>query len=525
MTESKRHAPKETYTELRQNRNFEVGRANSLEVPIFRKNIVRVKIENVITEILVDTGASISMLHKDIWQELDQFKGTNLDKSIVRKAIMVDGNPLKILGQKKMNIVIQGNPFGIVFQILDKMNYPAIMGVDFLDKHNCMVNYHTGKLIVNGKSKQKKKDNSPMLQVLVADQNSLETENVQSNEEIEIPSTQYDKKYYEKNAMPDFSKKNMEQKPVTLDLENSILTESQKQKFKKLISKYRDVFAVDDSELGRTHIYEHKLRLKPGIRPPRPRLYRTNHQERKIIKEQIDMMLENDIIRPAESPFSSPVLLVPKPDGTSRFCSDLREMNKILEEDTYPLPLISDVMDAVGSAKATVFSCLDLRSAFWQVPVHPDSQQYLTINTYLGKFCFKVLPFGLHSSPAAFQRVMNTILRGIVWDFAIPFIDDIIVYSKDLESHFDHLIQIFERLRSAGLKLKPTKCSFILKEVKYLGHIISKDGLQVDPKKVSSIKDFETPNSVTKVKSFLGMSGYYRKFVKDFARSLDLCKI
>jgi hypothetical protein len=135
-------------------------------------------------------------------------------------------------------------------------------------------------------------------------------------------------------------------------------------------------------------------------------------------------------------------------------------MNKILEEDTYPLPLISDVMDAVGSAKATIFSSLDLRSAFFQVPVHKDSQKFLTINTYLGKFCFKVLPFGLHSSPCAFQRIMNTILQGLLWECAIPFIDDLIIYSRDVNQHLKHLEQVFQRLRAAGLKLKPSKCTF-----------------------------------------------------------------
>jgi hypothetical protein len=175
-------------------------------------------------------------------------------------------------------------------------------------------------------------------------------------------------------------------------------------------------------------------------------------------------------------------------------------------------------MDAVGSAQATVFSSLDLRSAFWQVPVHKTSQKFLTINTHMGKYCFKVLPFGLHSSPAAFQRIMNTVLRGLLWECAIPFIDDVIVFSKDVPSHMSHLRQIFQRLRRAGLKLKPTKCTFAVPQVKYLGHIIGKDGVQVDPKKVKAIKDFPTPTSVTKVKSFLGMAGYYRKFVKNFAQ-------
>ena len=337
--------------------------------------------------------------------------------------------------------------------------------------------------------------------------------------------------YYNRVAIPTFSNYDDEAEiefpdqikqpdlPVPLDLSKSIFSESQKNKLRNLIKQHRKAFAVNDAELGRTHKYVHRLRLKPGAQPPRTRLYQTNARDREIIKKHITDMLQNRIIKPvSEGIYSSPTLLVPKKDGGLRFCADLREMNKILEEDVYPLPLIRDVLDAIGTSKSTIYSIVDLRSAFWQIEVHPASQKYLTINTHMGRYAFRVLPFGLHSSPSAFQRLMNTVLRGILWDYAIPFLDDIVVYSKNAETHLFHLQEIFKRLEDAGLKLKPQKCEFGLDEIQYLGHRIGRKGISPFSDKVKAIREFKTPTTVTEIKSFLGLANYYRKFIKDFSR-------
>ena len=240
-------------------------------------------------------------------------------------------------------------------------------------------------------------------------------------------------------------------------------------------------------------------------------------------------MLDNGVIKPvSEGIYSSPTLLVPKKDGSLCFVADLRDMNKILEEDIYPLPLIRDVLDAIGASKASIYSIVDLRSAFWQIEVHPASQKYLTINTYMGRYAFKVLPFGLHSSPSAFQRLMNTVLRGILWDYAIPFLDDVVIYSNNVQEHLMHLEEIFRRLEAAGLKLKPQKCQFGLDQIQYLGHNIGRKGLAPFAEKVKAVREFPTPTSITQVKSFLGLANYYRKFIKDFSRLAkplnEICK-
>ena len=491
----------------------ELSRKNPLHVTMSTGNYVTVNFGKVWKPVLVDSGASVSMVSMDLINLLNLSE--RVDKRIVNTAKLVDGSCINIQGRISLNFSISGQQFTMEFKILNSMGYWAILGRDFLKTYTCQIDYLTDNLVIFGPNNKPQNLIVPMA-IGVFEQ----------YEECDPSWEAHDITYYKKAAIPNFSgtemsyekdgdtlviknKKNNSLLPVPLDLTNSIFSEPQKQKLRNLIKKYRDVFAVNDSELGRTNVYRHKLRLKPGAQPPKPKLYRTNPTDRLIIKKHIEDMLENDIIKPvSEGSFSSPTLLVPKKDGGLRYCADLRDMNRILEEDTYPLPLIQEVLDAIGHAQATIYSVVDLRSAFWQISMHPASQKYLTINTHLGRFAFKVLPFGLHSSPAAFQKLMNTILRGIMWDFAIPFLDDVAIFSKDYETHLVHIEEVFKRLKAAGLKLKPQKCQFGVNHINYLGHKIGKKGIAPFPDKVQAVKDFATPTNVTQVRQFLGLGGY-----------------
>ena len=502
-----------------------VKKKSSLYIPIVYGNYVLLNFGRVIKPVLIDTGASVSMVSSKMLDSIHKNLHAKVQRSKLETAKMVDGSNIQILGNINLNLFLMNRKVKFNFQVIEAMEYWAILGIDFLQKYNCLVDYAQDSLII---------PNSAIKEGLVIGNPSVgvcKVTNPSKNMEIcEAPKEAHDMAYYQKAAIPIFSNYEDEAmvvpkrevtntQPVPLDLSNTIFSDSQKQKLRNLIKKYRTAFAVDDTELGRTHVYTHKLRLKPGSQPPRPKLYQTNATDREIIKKHLDDMLANDIIKPvSEGIFSSPTLLVPKKDGGLRYCADLREMNKILEEDVYPLPLIRDVIDAIGTSKATIYSIVDLRSAFWQIKVHPASQKYLTINTHMGRFAFKVLPFGLHSSPSAFQRLMNTVLRGILWEFAIPFLDDIVIYSKDADSHVAHLEEVFQRLTQAGLKLKPQKCQFGVNHIKYLGHNIGKKGIAPFEEKVKAVKDFPTPTTITQVKSFLGLANYYRKFIKDFSK-------
>ena len=229
-------------------------------------------------------------------------------------------------------------------------------------------------------------------------------------------------------------------------------------------------------------------------------------------------MLEAGIIEESEAEYSSPVVLVLKPDNSYRFCVDYRKINAATIPDNHPLPLINCALDSLGQSKASYFSLVDLTSGYWQVEVAPSSRHLTSFVTHEGLFQFCKMPFGLSAAPATFQRLMNSVLRGLTWKTALVYLDDIIIFSQTFEDHLKHLQEVFDRLRTAGLKAKPNKMRLACQEIAYLGHKVSKKGLSPDPEKVRVIQDMKPPKTVRGVRQFLGCCSYYRRFVEGFAR-------
>ena len=217
-----------------------------------------------------------------------------------------------------------------------------------------------------------------------------------------------------------------------------------------------------------------------------------------------------------------------KKDGKLRFCIDYRRLNSKTIKDSYPLPRIDETLDLLSGAK--YFSSLDLKAGYWQVEVAEiDKPKTAFTAGPLDFYEFNVLPFGLSNSPATFQRLMQASLGKLHLNQCLLYLDDIIIYSETFEEHLQSLERVFSKLKEANLKLKPSKCFFLYKEVKYLGHLVSQEGIKPDPDKILTLKQWPTPNSVKDVRRFLGFAGFYRKFIKDFskiARPLhDLTKI
>ena len=288
---------------------------------------------------------------------------------------------------------------------------------------------------------------------------------------------------------------------------------------KQLLWEYNDIFPGKNEPLGCTNLVEFEISLRPDAKPLKARPYRSNPKTRREIKKHIEQMLKEDIIRPSTSNYVSPVLLVQKADGSLRFVTDFRRNNsQNIEPETSLLPRIDCSLESLGSSQAKIFSTLDMLKGYWQIPVAENSKKYTAFITHDGVFEYNRMPFGLANSPACFMRLMTRVLQGLMWETCLVYLDDIIVFSSNFNEHITRLREVFQRFRNANLSLKPKKCSFLKSETKFLGHIINSEGIKPLPEKIEKIKNYPRPKNVKDVQSFLGLVGYYRKFIKNFAK-------
>ena len=298
-------------------------------------------------------------------------------------------------------------------------------------------------------------------------------------------------------------------------VENTSLSDNEKHLLFTLLMDYADIFAVSKDQLGRTDILQHEIVTK-NVTPIRQRFRRMSPQQKEEMRTLLNDMLEKEIIKPSNSPWASPIVLVKKKDGTSRFCVDYHQLNTITRKDAYPLPRVEDTLETLSGSQ--LFSTLDLASGYWQVEVQPKDREKTAFITSEGLYEFNVLPFGLCNGPATFQRLMNILLAGIQWHDCLVYLDDIIVLGRTYDEHLQNLIKVFNRLRDANLKVQLKKCSFCKKEVKFLGHIVSPEGIATDPEKVLKVLQWPTPLNKQELQQFLGFVNYYRRFVKDCAQ-------
>jgi hypothetical protein len=283
-----------------------------------------------------------------------------------------------------------------------------------------------------------------------------------------------------------------------------------------IVCEYPDVFPDDLPGMPPDRDIEFVIELQPGTAPISKRPYRMPPNKLTELKIQLQDLLDKGFIHPSASPWGCPALFVKKKDNSLRLCVDYRPLNAVTIKNKYPLPRIDILFDQLARAK--VFSKIDLRSGYHQIKIRPSDIPKTTFSTRYGLYEYLVMSFGLTNAPAYFMYLMNSVFMLEFDKFIVVFIDDILIYSKNLEDHAVHLHVVLQRLRDHRLYAKFSKCEFWLDTVKFLGHTISSNSISIDPSKVQEVLDWKLPTSVHQILSFLGLAGYYRRFIPDFSR-------
>ena len=529
---------------------------------------------------LVDTGSPVSLLQSAIWNQT-RSSDTVLNPWGGNKLVGVNGTSLHIHGLANVTITVLNKTFVCTMVIVDDITVDAILGLDFLEANQCSIDVGERLLhfpsCMCSVPVTDKCDKHIVVNVIMAETRTVppyselevlavipdtglgklgviestqtktavmaartlidsaaETVPVKLLNPCSEPTTVYKgtkiatlEEVSEIDtsiaAVRPSEQSSQHTKPssdlsdalwTTVSRSDTDLDPNQQQQLYKLLLQFHDVFATDQHDLGHTTVIQHQIDTgnSPPIRQHARRMPPIHRQE---AKQLLQDMLSNGIIQPSSSPWASPIVLVKKKDGTLRFCIDYRKVNAVTRKDAYPLPRVDDALDALASCKW--FTTLDLLSGYWQVEVDPSDREKTAFTTYDGLFEFMKMPFGLCNAPATFQRLMDLVLAGLQWHNCLVYLDDILIIGKTFKEHLENLQLVFDRLREAGLKLKPSKCRVCQKEVTYLGHVISPGGITTDSSKTDKVNKWPIPTSQREIRQFLGFVSYYRRFIKNFA--------
>ena len=384
---------------------------------------------------------------------------------------------------------IQGHSFVTYMRVLDMPAYDAILGFDWLSAHSPITHHWDTKTMSF--------DHKGVSVTLQGVQTSHKT-----LEELPVDRLQ---KWMVGNDVWALA--------VVDVFPSEPAPEAIPDKVQQLLTEYQDVFA-EPKGLPPERQYDHAIPILPHAIPVNCKPYRYSPLHKDEIERQVRELLAAGLITTSTSPYASPVLLVQKKDGSWRFCVDYRRLNDITIKNRFPMPLVDEILDEL--AGTSYFSKLDMRSGYHQVRMKKGEEPKTAFKTHHGHFEFRVMPFGLTNAPATFQCIMNDILSPFLRKFVLVFLDDILVYSPTLQDHVIHLEKVLSKLREHKLYMKRSKCSFAQHQLEYLGHIISDQGVSTDPAKTAAMMQWPIPTTVTEVRGFLGLTGYYRKFVKHY---------
>ena len=445
-------------------------------------------------EMMLDSGSAVSLIIKEVTDNL-QDKLTNIPIPQVR-LITASGEPLPIIGCVQAPVKIIHSQLEVTHQLLvvDRLVTPVILGLDFLRQHNLVINFASRPMTVTylTQTVNQQPETIPQeLQPVVKAAQQLKSK-MCAVAAIGDPENDL----IDSCSIPDFqnTKYDIPECPPGLSV---------------ILDQYKQLFIMKPGKAEGT--YNIPTSGCPVKVPPR----RIPAHYKEEVEKQIRIMLDNHIIEPSSSPWMSPAVFVRKKTGNIRLCVDYRELNKRTTRDAYPLPLPDEVQDWL--AGSSIFSTLDLQSGYWQLPVNPADKEKTAFcpGPGMGLFQFLRMPFGLSRAPSSFQRFMDKIFQGL--SYVTIYLDDILVHSPDKETRKAHLLEVFNRLATAGVTLCGKKCRIGMSSVTYLGHVFSAQGMAPDPNKLQAVQEWPAPRNVTDVRQFLGLASYYRRYIPHFA--------
>ena len=535
------------------------------------KNLIKVKLRGKTFRALIDTGSTISAISESFLNQI-QPQSVKLKTSQVTTIRTAAGTQHGVIGLINLSIEIGDLAFEHDFHVIPKLMQNIIIGMDLLSKNRAFIDFTSNTLMFPEEHKacpliNKSKQYLQTMNEIKFYPKQIKTFKIQlngfqsgdmfsvepvkgklknlkvakllfksgKNKNVKLPLRNLTNKILVVKPQMLLAQIKRVRKGTTLNISHNEhenvgsksdidfevgdadISEAQKQELLEFLKGHQANFAKDDTEIGLTNIFKHKIETDPTAPPVQSRPYRTSPKQKEIINAEVEKLLKLGFVTESNSPYSSACVLVPKGEGY-RLCIDYRMLNSITKNIYFHIPTMEEIIDSMGVMQPKIFSSLDCFSGFMQIEVDEESRHKTAFITTEGLYEFKRMSFGLKNAPFSYQKLMQIVLSKISYKFCHCFIDDIIIFSKTFEQHIEHLREVFRRLKEANIKLKPSKCVFGKSSLTYLGHVISKNGVQCDKSKTDAVSSYPIPKNVHELRSFLGLTCYYRKFVKNYSQ-------